>query len=316
MQRRHFLASLTALSATYAASPTLATPPTPAVNDRRKRVLRAAHLTDTHVLPTPELRAAEGLTTALRHAQAHQPEVILFGGDCIMDALHREKDEVLAQWDVWHRVLSAELKTPHRACLGNHDIWGWAFRDRPALAAEPGYGKALGLEQLALPERYYSYNQAGWHFIVLDSMQPTAAGKHAYTAALDPAQFAWLAQDLAATPTSTPVCILSHIPIFSACVFFDGDNETTGSWVVPGAWMHADARRLKDLFRHHTNVKVCLSGHIHLAEDITYLGVRYLCHGAVCGGWWKGPYQEFGPAYALIDFYDDGTVEPQLLAYT
>jgi hypothetical protein len=43
--------------------------------------------------------------------------------------------------------------------------------------------------------------------------------------------------------------------------------------------------------------------------------VRYLCNGAVSGGWWKGKYQEFGPAYALVDFFDDGTVENQLVYY-
>lgn len=314
MNRRHFLSHLAGASTALAiAGTTPALLGQPATHATRKRVLRAAHLTDTHVLP--DLGADAGLTEALRHAQNQKPDVILFGGDLIMDALHREKDAVLAQWSVWDRVISTELKTPHRYCLGNHDIWGWAFNDRPGLAAEKGFGKALALEHLALPERYYSYDQAGWHFIVLDSMQPDYGSKHGYTAVLDAAQFAWLAHDLAATPATTPVCVLSHIPILSGCVFLDGDNEKTGTWVVPGAWAHIDARRIKDLFRKHPNVKVCLSGHVHLADDLTYLGVRYLCNGAVCGGWWKGPYQEFGPAYALVDFYDDGSVDNQLVYY-
>ena len=98
-------------------------------------------------------------------------------------------------------------------------------------------------------------------------------------------------------------------------MFLDGDLESTGSWVIPGAWCHIDARRIKNLFHQHPNVKVCLSGHIHLVDDVTYLGVRYLCNGAVCGGWWKGDYQEFAPAYALVDFYDDGTVGNRLVNY-
>ena len=124
-----------------------------------------------------------------------------------------------------------------------------------------------------------------------------------------------IARDLAAVSPKVPVCILSHIPILSACVFFDNDLESTGSWVIPGAWTHIDARRLKDLFRRHPNVKVCLSGHVHLADDVTYLGVRYLCNGAVSGGWWKGDYQEFAPAYAVVDFFEDGTVENRLIRY-
>ena len=216
---------------------------------------------------------------------------------------------------MWNRVFAAEVKTPYRLCLGNHDVWGWAFRDQPELALDPQFGKALAMEHTGLVERYYSYDQAGWHFVVLDSMQPDYANSHGYTARLDDAQFLWLTKDLAATPATTPVCVLSHIPLLSVCVFLDGDLESTGSWVIPGAWCHIDARRIKNLFHQHPNVKVCLSGHIHLVDDVTYLGVRYLCNGAVCGGWWKGDYQEFAPAYALVDFYDDGTVENRLVNY-
>jgi hypothetical protein len=103
------------------------------------------------------------------------------------------------------------------------------------------------------------------------------------------------------------------MPIFSAAAFFDGKVDAGRNWSVPGASMHIDAQRLKDLFYRHPNVKVCLSGHLHLIEDVTYLGVRYLCNGAVCGGWWKGKNQEFGPAYALLDFYTDGSVDNRIV---
>ena len=285
---------------------------------RRQRVLRVAHLTDIHVLPNMDgfQRPADGMAEAIRHAQNQKdkPELILFGGDMVMDSLKTEKEKVEAQWAVWDKVYSAEVKTPSKLCLGNHDVWGWALRDA-ALESDPRYGKVLAMERLGMRDRYYSFDQAGWHFIVLDSLQRDFGNKHGYTARLDDAQFAWLGRDLAATPKDTPVCVLSHIPLISVCVFFDTDLEATGSWVIPGAWTHIDARRIKDLFHEHPNVKVCLSGHVHLVDDITYLGVRYLCNGAVSGGWWKGDYQEFGPAYALVDFYSDGTVENQMVYY-
>lgn len=311
MQRRRFLTHFA--GAAVLASTSLPAAPAEERRTHSRRVLRLAHLTDTHVLPD---RGADlGLTDALRHAQAQTPDVILFGGDLIMDALKKEKDDVFAQWAVWDRVVQAELKTPSRACLGNHDIWGWGFRDRPAITRDPQFGKAMALERLALPDRYYSYDQAGWHFVVLDSMQPQTTTRHTYTARLDEEQFAWLARDLAAVPATTPVCVLSHIPILAACTFLDGENEKTGTWVVPDAWMHLDARRIKTLFRQHPNVKLCLSGHVHLADEVTYLGVRYLCNGAVSGGWWKGPYQEFGPAYAVVDLFEDGSFDHHLEYY-
>ncbi len=117
------------------------------------------------------------------------------------------------------------------------------------------------------------------------------------------------------TPNAAPVCVLSHIPILSSAAYFDGERVNGSNWVVPGAWMHIDAKRIKDLFCRHPNVKVCLSGHLHMVDDVTYLGVRYLCNGAVCGGWWKGNYQQFGPAYAVLDLYEDGHVERQLMDY-
>lgn len=261
--------------------------------------------------------SAAGMTAAIRHAQgqAEKPDILLFGGDMVMDSLKRTKDEVRAQWAVWDKVFAAEVKLPYKICLGNHDVWGWALHDQPALESDPHFGKGFVLEHLALKSRYYSYDQAGWHFIVLDSIERDHGNAHGYTARLDDAQFAWLQQDLAATPATVPVCVLSHVPLLSVCVFFDESLEATGSWVIPGAWTHIDARRIKALFHQHGNVKACLSGHVHLVDDVAYLGVRYLCNGAVCGNWWRGDYQEFSPAYALIDFFDDGTVGHQLVTY-
>jgi 3',5'-cyclic AMP phosphodiesterase CpdA len=319
LPRRAFLRNSGALALGAAVAASSLTSQAATVTVPRRRVLRAAHLTDIHVLPNSGdfQNPPEGMASAIRHAQGQpdKPDLILFGGDLVMDSLKTEKAKVLTQWETWDQTFSAEVKLPYHLCLGNHDVWGWALHDQPGIETDRHYGKGLALERLGMKDRYYSYDQAGWHFVVLDSMQPDFANKQGYTARLDDAQFAWLARDLAATAPTTPVCILSHIPILSVCVFFDDDLESTGSWVIPGAWTHIDSRRIKNLFLQHPNVKVCLSGHVHLVDDVTYLGVRYLCNGAVSGGWWKGKYQEFGPAYALVDFYDDGTVENRMVYY-
>ena len=98
-------------------------------------------------------------------------------------------------------------------------------------------------------------------------------------------------------------------------MFFDGDNLKDGYWELPGAWMHTDTKELKELFYQYPNVKAALSGHIHLADLVEYLGVKYLCNGAVCGKWWMGKYHEFGPAFAVVDFFDDGKVTSELIPY-
>ncbi len=265
--------------------------------------LRIAHLTDIHVQPGNASR--RGLARCLRHVHSlrDQPDLILNGGDAIGDAMQADRSSTRAQWDLWQKVVRDECSLPIEHCLGNHDLWGGN-----GLAD----GKRWALNEYGLGERYRSSDRSGWHFIVLDSIHP---GGNLYQARLDEEQFEWLRLDLRAVPKTMPVLVLSHIPILSACAFFDGDNEKTGNWVVPGAWMHLDARRLRDLFRQHSNVKLCLSGHIHLLDRVDYGGVSYVCNGAVSGNWWKGPYQDCAAGYGLIDLHDDGSFEHRYIRY-
>jgi len=280
---------------------------------KRKRVLRIAHLTDVHV--QPELRAEQGMEACLRHAlgQKDRPDLVLNGGDSIMDGFAASAARTRTQWEVWDRALQHLGRTPIRHCIGNHDIWGWARGRSGATGTEPLYGKKWAMERFGLTQRYYSFDQAGWHFVALDSTFPH--GTDGYTARLDDEQFEWLKADLAATPARTPVLVFSHIPILCGCALMDGNNEKSGDWVIPGSWMHIDARRIKDLFYQHPNVKVALSGHIHLRDRLDYNGVTYLCNGAVSGAWWKGRYGETDPGYGLVDLYSDGTVESRYVNY-
>jgi hypothetical protein len=71
--------------------------------------------------------------------------------------------------------------------------------------------------------------------------------------------------------------------------------------------MHSDFLRIKKLFLSYPNIRVCISGHVHLQDELTYLGIKYYCNGAVCGNWWNGSFQEFAPAYAVMELFDDGS---------
>lgn len=280
-----------------------------------KRILRIAHLTDFHVLPMAF--AQEQMVNVLRHAQsqADPPDIILNTGDAIMDSLEEDKASTEAQWQVFNDILQAECNLPIYHAIGNHDIWGWGLTDEQ-IKSDPLYGKNMALEKLSLENRYYSFDLAGWHFIILDSnYPPNEVSEYPYIGQLDEEQFDWMVRDIQAVPGETPICIASHIPIVAACEYFDGPNEETGNWVVPGAWMHIDARRFRQLFLEHPNVRLCLSGHTHQYESLDYLGVRYLTNGAVCGDWWRGSYLDFPPAYVLVDLYEDGRAESQFVAY-
>ena len=78
--------------------------------------------------------------------------------------------------------------------------------------------------------------------------------------------------------------------------------------------MHIDSRRTRNMFLKHTNVKLCLSGHAHQQEELTYLNVKYLNDGAICGAWWEGAYL-FPPGYVIIDLYDDGSSTSEFVTY-
>ncbi|QOI99665.1 MAG: metallophosphoesterase [Phycisphaeraceae bacterium] len=284
----------------------------------RRRVLRVAHLTDAHV--QPEKRGREGLIACLEHVhglnagEGGRPDLILAGGDNIMDAFGQTFERSRMLFDLWAGVLKDHCTIPVEHCVGNHDVWGWRKDKSQTTGLEKGWGKAWACEVFGLERPYRVFERAGWRFVVLDSTHTRGPDDHGYIARLDDAQFEWLSGELAAKPT-TPTLVLSHIPILSASAYFDGDNEKDGDWKVPGAWMHIDARRIKGLFHAHPQVKVCLSGHIHLVDRVDYLGVTYLCNGAVSGAWWDGPCQEFRGGYALVDLFDDGTFEHRYVVF-
>lgn len=270
---------------------------------RSRRALRIAHLTDVHV--QPEKAAGEGFAAAMAHMQSlpEPPELVLFGGDNVM-AVDSAEGAARAdvQLDVWRRALRNELSLPHRICIGNHDI----------LRNDATDGKKWAIDAYELPGRYYHFDQAGWRFVVLDSTMPGPGG---YKGRLDEEQFEWLAALLRDTPPGVPVLVLSHIPILSAAVFFDGDLAESGDWRIPGGWMHIDAERLKNLLGRRGNVRLCLSGHLHLADQSLYNGTWYCCNGAVSGAWWDGAYHECEAGYAILDLFDDGTFTNEYVTF-
>lgn len=292
-----------------AAEPPATQPGTP-----RKPVLRIAHLTDVHV--QPERRADEGFAACLRHVQnlPDKPDLILTGGDLIMDSLGASAERTKTQWDVFMRVLKDECRLPVEHCLGNHDCWGWIKKKSGATGDEPLYGKKRALEALGLEKSYRSFDRAGWHFIALDSIAPVEEG---YIGKLGEEQMDWLREDLARVPATTPVLVWSHIPVFAACVLHDpkDEGEKEKGWRVGAGVMIAESHRLRTLFSERGNVKLCLSGHIHLVDRVDYNSVSYICDGAVSAGWWRGPHYECKEGYGLVDLHADGTWEHRYVTY-
>ncbi|RCH54774.1 metallophosphoesterase [Mucilaginibacter hurinus] len=291
MNRRNVLALLAALPAVSILEKAEAAP--------LKKSFRIVHITDTHV--EAEKNSGKHMRACFEKIMAmkHKPDVIFHTGDVIMDALNTDKDSVAAQWKTWHTACAA-LTIPIRYAIGNHDVWSLKNK-----GTAPLYEKKWAVEELKLPNRYYSFEQGGWHFIVLDSTVPV--NETTYTAHLDDEQFTWLSAELKSIAANKPVMVLSHIPIFSSCII-DWSKVDAGEWKVSGALMHTDSKKLRDLFAQYPNVKTCISGHLHLLDTVIYDGVTYCGTGAVSAYWWmNNKFQRTNAGYAVMDLYADGT---------
>jgi Icc protein len=308
MKRNQFLKASAAIAGA-ALLPDLAI-----ASEPKKKPLRFAFMSDFHIKPGKVQE--EGTAKALHHVQLlnDKPEFIINGGDAIMDALAVDKVKTKEQFDLFNTALKQENSLPIYHCIGNHDVWGWFIKEnRPE--KDPGYGKAWVVEEFNMPKRYYSFTKGRWHFIVLDSTQNNPAG--GYIALVDEEQLAWLKTELQNVPSSTHICLVSHIPILSICAgLFFNKTEANGDLKIQRNLMHSDFLTLNSIFLKYPNIKAAISGHIHMQDEVNYNGITYYCNGAVSGNWWGGAFNGFDPAYAVFEFYEDGSTKRTMKKYS
>ncbi|RZL61791.1 metallophosphoesterase family protein [Pedobacter aquatilis] len=275
--------------------------------ETQKPVLRIAHLTDVHL--KDELGAPAKFAKCLHHLQEQNPKVdlVLNGGDVVFDMNKENISTIDKQWQLLNNTMKNECSLPVRYCLGNHDIW-WNENSK----ADTFYGKKYSMDKLNLVKPYYSFIQNGWKFIVLDSVHLDIDHTW-YIGKLGDEQFNWLESELKTTNPEMPVLVMSHIPILTALLMIEDD--ILNKWTILGGDMHTDTSKIISLFYKHPNVKLCLSGHLHMKDKVVYNGVTYLCNGAVSGAWWNGNRRETAPGYGLIDLFADGSFEEKYVNY-
>ncbi len=275
---------------------------------------RIAHLTDIHV--QPELGAEAGLAAALAHAQLQKPDLVLTGGDSVMDVFEAKRGRADGLRKLFLDTMRRECSVPLRHAVGNHDILGWNKGRSGMTGSEPDWGKKFACDMFGIERTYHTFDAGGWRFVFLDGVQPRGDG---YCAYLDDAQWDWLQSTVRGTPAATPICVVSHIPIMSLTTITYGKprgRDGVGKDnVIHAGEMHTDAALIHDLFKSAGNVKLCLSGHIHLVDRCTIDGVAYVCDGAVSGSWWKGPLQGVPEGFGVVDLRPDGTFEHRYEAY-
>lgn len=256
------------------------------------------HLTDMHVRRKRRGHIGYAACVDSVNALERPPELVLMGGDMAFDGLYTEKDEFADQIELF-RSTSDRLEMPWHPCLGNHDILGWNAR-RKVDRDDPDIGKEFLMDRVGMQAPYYSFNEHGWHFVVLDTMLGVEV-EHgpSYVPALGEEQLEWLRFDLGAHH-GMPTVVVMHIAAFcnSGQIAGDFDAPAMSGMVI------RDNRAFREILERHT-VKAVLQGHSHQVEDFYWNGVWYATSQSVSAAWWGGNWRGFKPGYTQF-FAKDG----------
>lgn len=180
----------------------------------------------------------------------------------------------------WH-----DFRARKYSVLGNHEM------DRCS--------KAEVMSLLEMPKRYYSFDQHGFHFIVLDCMNLMEDGKvvsydngsyfkHRASKInlVDPEQMEWLSDDL--TKVQSPVVVFTHPCINS---YWMAGAETTRANVLN--ILSEENKRAG-----WQKVIACFSGHHHADHHSERSGVNYILMNSA-SYYWVG--EEYG---SLAKYHD------------
>ncbi len=198
MQRRKFIRNVALASGgALLASRTWAIPP---ANSEGTKPLRFGIISDLHHLQWGKSEQPR-LTAFMDSVVASAPDFIIQCGDFCRP---KKSEGIMEQWN--------RFQGPRYHVLGNHDM---DVCDKATIM------KLWGMER-----PYYSFDQGGYHFVVMDrnflkkddgSLVDYASSNWTHGGALsrsfsDAAQLEWLRKDLAGT--DKPVIVFMHQPVF------------------------------------------------------------------------------------------------------
>lgn len=234
-------------------------------------------MTDIHV--QPELDADKGLMKAIEKVNSLNPDFVITGGDLIMDALGQTKERSDSLYQLYNKVAS-RFDMPVFNTIGNHEHYAFYLRDEIE-RDDPDYGDKMFRRYLGKP--YYSFNNKGWHFIILNSIMETE--DRGYRGGISQDQIEWLKEDLANVCDKTPIAVSVHIPFITAM-----NQMLEGSLVANGEGdVINNSKEVLALFK-EKNLRLVLQGHLHYLEDLYVQDkTHFITGGAVSAYWWKGP---------------------------
>ena len=257
-------------------------------NDPAQRI-KIVYYTDIHT--RVEWDTPEALRLASDAMNQHHADVILCGGDMITDGYNGTSASVAPRWEAYLAMHRRLVPAPH-AIVGNHDLVGVEPEDGSAPADDP---RADVRRHLGLEQTYRSFDVAGYHVVLLDTVQVTR-DELKYRGFVDEEQMAWLKSDLAAVAPKTPIILMSHMPLLTS--FFQRTDGVTAP--VPANRGVVNNREVLEVFSGH-NLLLVLQGHLHVNEMLRWGDTTFITGGAVCGKWWRGAWQGTPEGYGVLD---------------
>jgi 3',5'-cyclic-AMP phosphodiesterase len=218
----------------------------------------------------------------------------VMGGDHVYDALSVDHTRASTVFDLYQKTQQS-LEMPLHHAIGNHDVFGVSTKSG-ASPADPGFGKKMYEDRVG--RTYYSFDHKGWHFFVLDSIQPTE--DRMWEARIDEKQLAWLKEDLAHAGEKTPIIGVTHVPLVTAFATYANDVVAPQKY---NTLTVANAPQVVAAFEGH-NVVAVLQGHTHVNEVVLHNNTQYITGGAVCGNWWHGLRMGFPEGFTVVSVRD------------
>ena len=254
----------------------------------KKGSLRLVFYTDIHTRTEWETPLA--LEKAAHAINRMNPDLVIAGGDLITDGFQSSAAVAEPRWQAYmkmHRAIKADLYPT----IGNHDLVAAIPEDGSTPTVDP---RAVYLSHMGLERTYYSFDASGYHFLVLDSIRCIGGRLH-YQGMISGEQLEWMKHDLSMVHASTPIVLVTHIPLLTA--FYSATE---------GATFAAKANRVVTnnlavfrLIENH-NVILVLQGHLHISELIRWRDITFIVGGAVCGQWWRGPWHGTQEGFNLL----------------
>jgi 3',5'-cyclic AMP phosphodiesterase CpdA len=180
--------------------------------------------------------------------------------------------------------------------IGNHDLVAARPEDGTPPSPDP---RAEFRARLDVGQTYRSFDALGYHFVLLDSMA-ISDDDLKYHGRIDATQLGWLRRDLSAVDEETPIVLACHIPLLTA--FY---QATEGATIAAQAnRVTVNNREVLELFRDH-NLLLVLQGHLHVDELLRWRQTTFITGGAVCGKWWRGPWQGTREGFGILTLRRD-----------